>query len=56
MAWADEFLLSLVIGNAAALMGADRRIGEDTALGAKENCRNTLLCCGEGVGGADLEL
>lgn len=56
VAWADQLLLAFVVGHGAALMGADRRIGEDSGLRAKENRRNALLGSGEVVGSTDLEL
>ena len=54
--WADQLLLTFVVSHGAALMGTDRRVGEDPGLRAKENRRNTLLGSGEVVGSTDLKL
>ena len=56
MAWALHLLGTLVIGDAASLVGADCRIGEDAGLGAKENGRDSLLGGGEAMGCANFEL
>ena len=56
VAWTDQLLDAFVICNAASLVGADCRIGEDAGLGAKENRWNPLLGSGEVVGCADFEL
>ena len=47
MAWADQALLTLVIGNGATLMGADHRISEDTGLGSKDNRWHALASGGK---------
>jgi len=56
MAWTDQLLDAFVIGDAASLMGADSRIGEDAGLGAEENCRDALLGSREVVNCADFKL
>ena len=50
MAWTDQLLDALVIGDGATLVGADSRIGEDTGLGAKEDRWDALLGSSEVVG------
>lgn len=56
MAWADQLLDALVIGDGATLVGADSRIGEHATLGAEEDRRDALLRSRKGVRCTHLEL